>query len=58
MENIVFEDVVVNNPGSKPWGDKYYYCEGVKTGYCKGTTSPCPPCFTSEEKNVKVGFLE
>ena len=32
MEKVVFEDVVVVNPGVKPWGDEYYKCENVKDG--------------------------
>merc|ERR1711871_678441 len=45
MENILFENVVVNSPGEKPWGDDYYKCEGVKSGVATGTTWPVPPCF-------------
>jgi len=45
MTGLVFEDVVVSNPGMKPWGDKYYYCEGVKSGKALGKTWPVPPCF-------------
>jgi len=44
MQNVVFEDVVVNNPGSKPWGNESYMCENVN-GIAKGRTSPVPPCF-------------
>lgn len=45
IKGLVFEDVVVNNPGSEPWGDKYYYCEGVQGGKAIGKTWPIPPCF-------------
>eukprot|EP01033_Poteriospumella_lacustris_P014073 gene14073-10054_t len=44
MQGIVFENVVVNNPGTKPWGDQFYYCEGMN-GVAKGSTTPVPPCF-------------
>ena len=44
MQNIVFDNVVVKQPGLKPWGNKYYDCEGF-TGFAKGTTFPVPPCF-------------
>jgi polygalacturonase len=44
MENVVFDNVVVNNPGKKPWGDKYYHCENVN-GVATGKTWPVPPCF-------------
>jgi hypothetical protein len=44
IKNIVFDNVVVTNPGSKPFGSNYY-CEGVESGVAMGTTSPVPPCF-------------
>lgn len=44
MKNVVFEDVVVNNPGAKPWGDDFYKCEHVQ-GVATGKTFPVPPCF-------------
>lgn len=43
MQNVVFDNVVVNNPASKPWGDDGYYCKNVN-GVALGTTSPVPPC--------------
>ena len=27
IRGLVFDSVVVENPGSKPWGDNYYYCQ-------------------------------
>lgn len=45
MENIVFDNVRVNNPGLKPWGKDYYKCEGVAVGIATGNTWPVPPCF-------------
>ena len=44
MRNVVFEDVVVTNPGSRPFGDAFYKCENVQ-GVATGTTHPVPPCF-------------
>lgn len=44
MSGIVFENVVVTNPGPEPWGTDYYYCDGIK-GIAKGSTFPIPPCF-------------
>ncbi|GMI02900.1 hypothetical protein TrVE_jg11449 [Triparma verrucosa] len=52
MENIVFDDVVFQDPSSKPWGDDYYKCEGVTSGVAKGKTWPVPPCFDDQtDKN-------
>ncbi len=44
MQNVLFDNVLVNNPGSSPWGDKYYACSGVE-GTAQGNTKPSPPCF-------------
>ena len=44
IKGLVFEDVVVTNPGKKPF-DGNYKCAGVKNGIAKGKTSPVPPCF-------------
>jgi hypothetical protein len=44
MQNIVFDNVVVHNSSSKPFGDAQYYCENVN-GIATGTTNPVPPCF-------------
>ena len=43
MINVLFHNVVVNNPASKPFADGYY-CKNVQ-GVATGTTSPVPPCF-------------
>tara|TARA_B110000208_G_C11584379_1_gene363776 strand:- start:36 stop:785 length:750 start_codon:yes stop_codon:yes gene_type:complete len=49
MKNIVFDNVVVNNPSTTKteWGTNYF-CQGVKSGVATGTTSPVPPCFTDK----------
>ena len=44
MKNVVFENVVVNNPASNPFGKDQYYCKNVE-GVATGTTNPVPPCF-------------
>ena len=54
MKNVVFEDVVVNNPGMKPWGDAYYKCENVG-GIATGTTTPVPPCFADHTARAMGG---
>ena len=43
MQNVVFENVAVNDPADKLWGDDGYYCVNVN-GIATGTTSPVPPC--------------
>lgn len=45
MQNIIFDNVLVNNPGDKPWGNLYYKCEGVASGIALNGTYPVPPCF-------------
>lgn len=52
MKNVVFDNVVVQNPGKRPWGDKYYVCEHVQ-GVALGTTWPVPPCF--EDRTSRSG---
>lgn len=32
IKGLVFDNVVVNNPGNSPWGDDFYKCEGVENG--------------------------
>eukprot|EP00041_Stephanoeca_diplocostata_P032431 m.1038095 g.1038095 ORF g.1038095 m.1038095 type:complete len:624 (-) comp24148_c0_seq2:3549-5420(-) len=44
MTGVVFDNVVVTNPGRDPWGESYYACYGV-SGTTLGGTSPVPPCF-------------
>ena len=44
MKNILFDNVVVKNPGLRPWGDKYYACSNIE-GIARGDTQPVPPCF-------------
>lgn len=45
MVNVLFDNVVVNNPASKPFGDDQYYCAGSAIGVATGVTTPVPPCF-------------
>jgi hypothetical protein len=45
MTGIVFDNVVVRNPGERPWGSQYYMCDGVDGGLAVGGTWPIPPCF-------------
>jgi hypothetical protein len=52
MQNVVFDNVVVTNPGSVPWGDDFFYCEGIN-GVATGATNPVPPCFKSLDKIQK-----
>lgn len=47
MENVVFDNVVVQGAGDKPFGTNYK-CEGVASGVATGTTSPVPACFTDK----------
>jgi hypothetical protein len=49
MINVVFDDVVVENPPiDGPWGDSYYKCENVLGGVATGATWPVPPCFADK----------
>jgi hypothetical protein len=47
MKNILFDNVKVTNPGDKPWGIDYYYCENVE-GKATGDTWPLPLCLIDE----------
>jgi hypothetical protein len=47
MENVVFEDVRFENPGSSPFGSDFYHCAGVQ-GVARGNTWPVPSCFSDE----------
>eukprot|EP00041_Stephanoeca_diplocostata_P026189 m.699775 g.699775 ORF g.699775 m.699775 type:complete len:429 (-) comp22906_c0_seq19:2120-3406(-) len=47
MTGVVFDGVRVISPGNKPWGDKFYACQGVSNGLAIGGTYPIPPCFTN-----------
>ena len=44
ITNLVFDNVVVVNPGTVPFGDNYS-CNDVM-GVAVGKTSPVPNCFT------------
>ena len=44
FENVLFENVVVTDPGDRPWGRQFYKCAGVR-GIANGSTSSAPPCF-------------
>jgi hypothetical protein len=48
VTGLVFDNVVVENPGKHPWGGDYYKCKGVADGVATGTTKPVPPCFNDE----------
>jgi len=48
MKGILFEDVVVTNPGSFPY-EKGYLCKNVE-GIATGTTNPVPSCFSKAIK--------
>jgi len=52
MKNIVFDNVRVNNPGSKPFG-KTYYCKNVQ-GVATGNTWPVPDCFEDRTSNAMI----
>ena len=43
MTGVVFDNVVVNNPGTKPFGTTYF-CDSIE-GIATGTTNPIPACF-------------
>ena len=43
MKNIYFDNVIVNNPGKRPWGNQYYKCYGV-TNFVVNNTNPIPEC--------------
>ena len=47
MHGLIFEDVVVENPGLWPY-KRNYQCK-FAAGVAKGKTSPVPPCFEIEE---------
>jgi hypothetical protein len=51
MKNVVFDNVVVNNPGTQPFGDDFYVCHGIE-GYALGNTFPVPPCFKKVEESL------
>ncbi len=44
MRNVVLDNVRVNQPGTYPWGNKYYECTNT-IGYATNGTWPVPPCF-------------
>ena len=45
MQDVVFDGVIVTNPGEHPWGKDFYKCTGVRNASAVGQTSPKPPCF-------------
>ena len=51
MRNVIFDNVVVNNPPLKPWGNDFYLCENIH-GVAMGKTNPIPPCFVKLETEV------
>ena len=56
MKNVVFDNVVVNNPSTTKtkWGTNYY-CHGVNHGVAMGKTSPVPPCFDDQTDGTMEG---
>jgi len=50
MQNVVFDNVVVNNPGSTPFGSDYFCQNGH--GGATGNTRPVPPC--CEDRTVQT----
>eukprot|EP00470_Lotharella_oceanica_P017301 CAMPEP_0170191004 /NCGR_PEP_ID=MMETSP0040_2-20121228/50659_1 /TAXON_ID=641309 /ORGANISM="Lotharella oceanica, Strain CCMP622" /LENGTH=86 /DNA_ID=CAMNT_0010438993 /DNA_START=43 /DNA_END=303 /DNA_ORIENTATION=- len=56
MEGVVFDNVTVvpADPKAKPWGAKFYHCEGVR-GLAVHGTSPVPPCFNSSRRGNALG---
>jgi hypothetical protein len=48
MQEVVFDNVVVTNAGTDPWGSDFYFCDGVQ-GVALGGTEPMPPCFTTAD---------
>ena len=46
MQGVLFDSVVVTNPGTKAGENFYRECIGVSGGVATGNTSPVPPCFT------------
>jgi hypothetical protein len=48
MQNVVFDNVVVNKPGYFPFFSDYYKCRDVE-GIATGRTSPVPPCFKKQD---------
>lgn len=48
MQHLVFDNVVVNHPGStSAFGDEQYYCKNAK-GIATGATRPFPKCFADQ----------
>ncbi|CAK0835983.1 unnamed protein product [Prorocentrum cordatum] len=47
MQGLLFDNVVFSPADSSkgPWGDKFYYCEGVGAGAAVNGSFPVPPCF-------------
>ena len=43
MENLVFENVVFNNPAKGK--EQYFKCAGVGNAVATGNTNPVPSCF-------------
>ena len=46
MQSVHFDNVVVNNPGTKKGKNYWAVCKGVTGGVATGRTSPVPSCFT------------
>ena len=45
IKGLVLDNVkVTGDIGEKPWGEDYYFCEGIEEGIATGGTDPVPPC--------------
>jgi len=58
MQNIVFDNVVVTNPGSRPWGKQYYKCEGVRNFTAIHGTDPAPTCPTNAHQLLEFDYTK
>lgn len=52
MQNVVFDNVRVNNPGKEPFGPTYF-CKNVQ-GVATGNTWPVPDCFEDRTSNAMI----
>ena len=52
MQGVLFDNVIVNNPGTKKGENYYKECKGVMGGVATGSTSPVPQCFKDNTTKV------
>jgi hypothetical protein len=46
IKGLVLDNVrVTGDVGRKPWGQDFYFCDGIEGGVAIGGTFPVPPCF-------------